>query len=231
MMNLIEGDDGSVLVVAAHADDEVLGCGGTIARFAAIGRRVHIMFMTDGISARQEGDSEARMQAAKEAAATLGAESPRFGDFPDNAMDSIPLIDVARAVETVVNEIKPSLVLTHHHGDLNVDHEIVNRAVMTACRPQPGFCVESILAFSIRSSTEWAIPSIENIFEPDVFVGIELHLSKKLKALNCYSMEMREAPHTRSIEAVEMEAKLLGARVGMHAAEGFKLLRMLVRDE
>ena len=184
MMNLIEGDDGAVLVVAAHADDEVLGCGGTIARLTAIGRRVHIMFMTDGISARQEGDSEARMQAAKEAAATLGAESPRFGDFPDNAMDSIPLLDVARAVETVVSEIKPSLVLTHHHGDLNVDHEIVNRAVLTACRPQPDFCVRTLLAFSVRSSTEWGVPKQGNRFTPNVFIDIEHQIEAKAKALS-----------------------------------------------
>ena len=224
MMNLIEGDDGAVLVVAAHADDEVLGCGGTIARLTAIGRRVHIMFMTDGISARQEGDSEARMQAAKEAAATLGAESPRFGDFPDNAMDSIPLLDVARAVETVVSEIKPSLVLTHHHGDLNVDHEIVNRAVLTACRPQPDFCVRTLLAFSVRSSTEWGLPKQGNRFTPNVFIDIEHQIEAKAKALLAYEMELREFPHTRSLEAVQNEASVLGASVGLRAAEALELI-------
>lgn len=225
MMNLIEGDDGAVLVVAAHADDEVLGCGGTIARLTAIGRRVHIMFMTDGISARQEGDSEARMQAAKEAAATLGAESPRFGDFPDNAMDSIPLLDVARAVESVVSEIKPSLVLTHHHGDLNVDHEIVNRAVLTACRPQPDFCVRTLLAFSVRSSTEWGVPKQGNRFTPNVFIDIEHQIEAKTKALLAYEMELREFPHTRSLEAVQNEASVLGASVGLRAAEALELIR------
>ena len=192
-MNLIEGDDGSVLVVAAHADDEVLGCGGTIARLTAIGRRVHIMFMTDGISARQEGDSEARMQAAKEAAATLGAESPRFGEFPDNAMDSIPLLGVARAVESVVSEIKPSLVLTHHHGDLNVDHEIVNRAVMTACRPQPGFCVESVLAFSIRSSTEWRYQALKT-YSSQMF-SLALHPPLEARSLELLFDGDEEAPY------------------------------------
>ena len=228
MTDLIDGDDGAVLVVAAHADDEVLGCGGTIARLSASGRQVQIMFMTDGISARLEGDGEARRKAAIEAATIMGAETPRFGDFPDNAMDSIPLLEVARAVEVVINKFRPSLVLTHHHGDLNIDHEIVNRAVLTACRPQPGFCVRTLLAYSVRSSTEWAVPSQGNRFNPDVFINIEHQMDIKAKALAAYEMELREFPHTRSLEAVRHEAAVQGASVGLHAAEAMKLIRALV---
>ena len=222
---------GPILVIAAHADDEALGCGGTIARLAELGQKVHVMFMTDGVSARGSGDAEARRHAALDALSLLGAQQPVFGEFPDNAMDTVPLIEVARAVEEVVASLKPSCILTHHHGDLNIDHQIVNRAVMTACRPQPEHCVQTILSFSVRSSTEWGISSSSNLFHPDVYIDIAHVLPKKIKALQCYSMEMRHFPHTRSIEAVEMEAKLVGARVGMNAAEGFKLLRMLVRDE
>ena len=219
---------GPVLVIAAHADDEVLGCGGTMARLAGAGCEVHTVFMTDGVSARGSADGgEARRQAAGFAANKLGSQQPTFHDFPDNAMDSVPLLEVTRVVESTISRISPQIVLTHHHGDLNVDHQVVHRAVVTACRPQPGHSVKTILSFSVRSSSEWCVSNRGNYFQPNLFVDIESTLSKKIKALEAYAMEMRESPHTRSLEAVEAEAILLGSSVGIHAAEGFEMVRSI----
>ncbi len=220
---------GPVLVIAAHADDEVLGCGGTMARLAGAGCKVHTVFMTDGVSAREGADDgEARRQAACLAANKMGSQEPTFHDFPDNAMDTVPLIDIARAVESAVARVSPATILTHHHGDLNVDHEIVHRAVMTACRPQPGSLVRTIMTFSVRSSTEWAIAKHGNTFVPNFFVDVTETLETKLEVLRAYEMEMRAFPHSRSIEAVEHEARLLGASCGVPAAEALVMVRSIM---
>lgn len=218
-----------VLVIAAHADDEVLGCGGTMARLAGAGCKVNTVFMTDGVSAREGADDgEARRQAACRAANKMGSQEPTFHDFPDNAMDTVPLIDIARAVESAVARFSPATILTHHHGDLNVDHEIVHRAVMTACRPQPGSLVRTIMTFSVRSSTEWGIAKAGNAFVPNAFVDVTETLETKMEALQAYEMELRPFPHSRSIEAVEHEARLVGASSGLGAAEAFVIVRTIM---
>ena len=220
---------GPVLVIAAHADDEALGCGGTMTHLGGGGCEVHSVFMTDGVSAREgTDDGEARRQAACLAANKMGSQEPSFLDFPDNAMDTVPLIDIARTVESAVARVSPATVLTHHHGDLNVDHEIVHRAVMTACRPQPGSSVRTIMTFSVRSSTEWGIAKAGNAFVPNVFVDVTETLETKIEALRAYEMELRPFPHSRSIEAVEHEARLLGASCGLDAAEAFMMVRSII---
>ncbi|MBG84509.1 MAG: GlcNAc-PI de-N-acetylase [Phycisphaerae bacterium] len=218
--------NGPILVVAAHADDEILGCGGAMAKFSDAGHEVHTLLMTDGVSARADAnDGSDRRQAACEAAKIVGSNEPIFNDFPDNAMDSIPLLEVARVVESAIDRISPEIVLTHHHGDLNVDHQVVHRAVITACRPQPEHVVKTILSFPVRSSSEWCVSDRGNYFHPNLFIDIESTLPRKMKALEAYAMEMREPPHTRSLQAVESEARLVGNTVGVQAAEGFEIIR------
>ncbi len=226
----------SCLVVAAHPDDEALGCGGTIALLASQGTAVHIVFMTDGVSARSTKElttadvaaASARRRNAERAAAMLGAASVRFGQFPDNRMDRVDLLDVTKFIEGFVAEHRPDLVLTHHAGDLNVDHRVVQQAVMTACRPQPGQSVTTILFFEVVSSTEWqAGPGSR--FSPNWFVDIASHLEAKRRALREYATEMRPWPHSRSFEAVEHLARWRGASVGVEAAEAFEVGRVLLR--
>ena len=199
-----------------------------MARCASEGMDVRVIFMTDGVSARDDGNAEERREAARRSCAILGTREPLFNQFPDNAMDTVPLIEVAKVVEAAVSEIRPTTIFTHHHGDLNVDHEVVHRAVMTACRPQPGHGVRSLLTFPVRSSTEWAIASPDRAFRPSLFVDITSTLSAKIDALQAYSMELRPSPHSRSVEAVEAEAHLVGAGCGRHAAEAFMVSRCII---
>ncbi len=224
----------SCLVVAAHPDDEVLGCGGTIALLASEGSAVHIVFMTDGVGARATAEptpaevaaASARRRNAENAAKILGAASVCFGQFPDNRMDSVDLLDVTKFVEGFVAEYRPDMVLTHHAGDLNVDHRVVQQAVITACRPQPGHPVRTILFFEVVSSTEWqAGPGSR--FSPNWFVDIGPQLEAKRAALREYAAEMRPWPHSRSFEAVEHLARWRGASVGVEAAEAFEVGRVL----
>lgn len=216
------------LVVAAHPDDEVLGCGGTIARLVKSGHEVIVMFLGDGESSRGKdslGDRIAKRRlAAQQAATRLGARIVHLGDFPDNAMDSVPLLEIVRSVERVVHENSPSLVLTHWHGDLNIDHQITARAVLTATRPQVSSPVKRILAFSVPSSTEWSF-STSSPFVPNTFIVIDDEFEIVSEALTFYSEELRPSPHPRSIQALEARARSLGEIVGVKFAEAFIQIR------
>lgn len=218
-----------VLVVAAHADDEALGCGGALARHAADGDETHLVILADGVSSRGESSSAAtdeRLAAARMAASVLGIRSLRSLGLPDNRLDAIALLDVVQPLEAVVAELDPDLVYTHHPGDLNVDHRIAHEAVLTACRPIPGSRVREILAFEVMSSTGWG-SAASAAFRPNVFVDISAQLETKLRALAAYRDEMRPAPHARSFEHVRNLAAHRGYSVGLAAAEAFELVRSL----
>ncbi len=217
-----------ILVVAAHPDDEVLGCAGTIVRHTIGGDKVHLLFMTDGVGSRLgKGNSViTRGSAAENAAKILGVTSVENLDFPDNSMDSVPLLDVTKAIEAKIEKLQPKVIYTHHLGDLNVDHQITHKAVMTACRPQPDFCVKEIFAFEVLSSTEWQTPRYLP-FMPNVFVDIGKQIDVKRKALEAYRKEMRQPPNSRSIENSIRLSAIRGNTVGVEYAESFVLLRKI----
>lgn len=225
-----------ILVVAAHPDDELLGCAGTLARHVAMGDQVHIAILAEGATSRSaarapdahKDELQGLAASAQKAAEIVGATSLHCLDLPDNRMDSVDLLDVVKRVETLVTAIDPQVIYTHHIGDVNVDHMVTQRAVFTACRPLPGSRVETILAFETVSSTEWMPPASSNPFLPNWFVDISDTLGRKLEALAVYDSEMREWPHPRSVKAVEHLARWRGASVGVEAAEAFVLLRQLV---
>ncbi|MBK1725453.1 PIG-L deacetylase family protein [Halorhodospira neutriphila] len=223
----------SKLFIAAHPDDEALGCGGTIARWSDQGVAVHLAFLADGIGSRNP-DSDAehkaleqRHSAAEAAARILGASSVQYDDLPDNQLDTIPLLQITQRVEALIETYRPDTVVTHHAGDLNIDHRRVHQAVMTACRPQLGHPVRTILCFEVASSTEWQPPGSGVPFTPNWFEDISTTLPRKLEALDAYAAEMRDWPHPRSREAVEHLARWRGATVGCEAAEAFFLARHL----
>ena len=221
------------LVIAAHPDDEVLGCGGSMAKWAKEGHEVHVLILAEGSTSRdKQRDRASRTeelsllaQSAKRATYILAVESVELLDYPDNRMDSIDLLDVVKEVEKKNEELKPDVVVTHHGGDLNIDHRVIHQAVITACRPQPGQTVKRILSFEVPSSTEWQSPSSGNPFVPNWFEDISDTLELKIKALEAYESEMRKWPHARSIKALEHLARWRGATVGAEAAEAFMLVR------
>lgn len=217
----------TVLVVAAHPDDEVLGCGGTMARHAAEGDEVHVIFMADGVTSRDTGHGEnqkRRNEAADKSCRLLGVKAVHYLNFPDNRMDSLPLLDIVRPLETLISNIHPNIVYTHHIGDLNVDHRITHQAVMTACRPIPGQTVVQIFSFEVLSSTEWQTPFLLP-FSPNRFVNISKYLDLKRSALQAYAEELRPQPHSRSAENVMQLAHYRGNCVGHIAAEAFIVVR------
>lgn len=221
-----------VLVVAAHADDEALGCGGAIARHVSEMDTVYVLNVADGVSSRVEDGSnlkasfDRRERAAASAAKVLGLSARWSLGFPDNKLDTVARLDVIQQIELVVRKILPTIVYTHHGNDLNVDHRVTHEAVMTACRPLPGASVREIYGFEVVSSTEWSLTTASP-FRPAYFVDISDFLGDKLSAIGAYEEEMRTTPHSRSIEHVTALAQHRGYSVGMHAAEAFEVYRII----
>ena len=225
-----------ILVVAAHPDDEILGCGGAIVRHTLNGDEVHIIIMAEGITSRDSArnidfrndELETLHKRTRQASEIMGVKSVKLYNFPDNRMDSIDLLDIIKMIETTINKIKPDVVYTHHAGDVNIDHKITHDAVITACRPLPKQSVKRILFFETLSSTEWQMETADKTFLPNWFINIEEYYEIKMNALKCYDSEMREYPHPRSYEGVEILSKYRGAIVGCKYAEAFMLGRNII---
>jgi LmbE family N-acetylglucosaminyl deacetylase len=222
----------SILVVAAHPDDEILGCGGTMTRLAREGHEVRIAILAEGMSSRYAHREDADRQQlqhlharAQQAAEKVGARELVLCKLPDNRLDTVPLLEVVKLVEELVARFRPEVIYTHHPGDLNVDHGVVHRAVLTATRPVAGQCVSEIYAFEVPSSTEWAFQRLEPLFRPSVFVDITETLETKIEAFACYDTETRKFPHPRSPEALRAIATRWGSVVGLSAVEAFELIR------
>jgi LmbE family N-acetylglucosaminyl deacetylase len=224
----------SVLVVAAHPDDELLGCGGTVARLAKEGHSIHIAIFGEGLTSRHTKREQVNPEELKK----LHAASQRVSDFigakhlslhglPDNRFDSLPLLEVIKIVESMIDGFRPTAVYTHHGGDLNVDHQILSRAVLTATRPVQGHPVREVYLFEIASSTEWAFQQLPPVFRPNVFVDISETLNLKLEGMRQYESEARPFPHPRSSEALRAIAQRWGSVVGCHAAEAFEAVRII----
>jgi len=221
------------LVVAAHPDDEVLGCGATLAKLAA-DQEVHILILGEGATSRYASGSAAvqgevaRLQAAARAgAAIIGAQSITLDSLPDNRFDTVPLLDVVRRIEQIIQQIRPAAVYTHHPGDINIDHRITFQAVLTATRPVPQQAVQELYAFEIPSSTEWGFQQLQPSFKPNVFVDVHTTIEIKLKAMAQYESESRAFPHPRSPEALRNLARRWGSVVGVECAEAFELIRSI----
>ena len=226
-----------ILVVAAHPDDEFLGCGGTLINHVRARDKVGILIMSEGFTSRDKKRNIIKRKkdllelkiAAKKIAKKIGAKFIEFSSFPDNRMDSIDFLDVVKKVEQVINNFKPNIIYTHHPSDLNIDHSIVHRAVITASRPQPKHSVKKILMFEILSSTNWTtkFSKHKNFFIPNYYVDITNSINMKLKMLKHYKSEMKKWPHSRSIKAIKALANYRGSTVGTKAAEAFELVRNL----
>ena len=219
----------TVAAIMAHPDDEVLGCGGSLARLSRSGASVFILILATGLTSRGAADKTALLalkDQARAAATRLGAASIDFADFPDNAMDSVPLLEIVRQVELFVTKIKPDLIFTHHCGDINIDHDLTQRAVMTATRSLPKSKPVEVLASEVLSSTEFG-PAKKQL-QPHLYMRLtEEDVNAAISALICYEGEIRDWPHTRSAKALEHQLRLRGAECGVDAAEVFEVLRMV----
>ncbi|OGH64403.1 MAG: hypothetical protein A2821_04815 [Candidatus Magasanikbacteria bacterium RIFCSPHIGHO2_01_FULL_41_23] len=220
----------TILVIAAHPDDELLGSAGTLIKHVAAGDKVFALILGEGLMARDNAnpDNLHDLQAmARAAGAIVGCSGITFASFADNAFDTVKFLDIVKTIEHELATIKPNVVYTHHEYDLNVDHRLTCEAVLTACRPVADFCPETIYSFETLSSTEWQSKDHKQ-FKPNVYVNIEDVLEKKVLALREYTSEMRSYPHSRSEEGLRILAQYRGLESNLRAAEALYLVRQII---
>ena len=222
----------NVLVIAAHPDDEVLGCGGTIARLASEGHTISILILGEGITSRYPNRSvlptdeiSALHANSREVARLCGAREVELHDFPDNRFDTVPLLEVVKVINASIERVQPEIVFTQHGGDLNGDHATTFRATLIATRPVQGQSVRAVYGYEVASSSEWAFGQFAPIFVPNVFWNIESFVEVKIAAMQLYDSEARHFPHPRSPESLRARAVHWGTVVGCNAAEAFVLVR------
>jgi LmbE family N-acetylglucosaminyl deacetylase len=217
------------LVIAPHPDDEILGCGGVIARHVAHGDQVTVLIMTKGAPDLFTPELvDLTRREARSAHAALGVTSARLLDFPAPRLDMVAEHELADAIRESVQAVRPTQVYLPHRGDLHVDHRMIYRATLVACRPINSSPVQRLLSYETLSETEWAPPAGDDAFIPTVYVDISRFLALKLAALECYQSQLKSPPHPRSLRSVEALARMRGAAVSLPAAEAFMLVREVI---
>ena len=219
----------NVLIITAHSDDEVIGCGGAISYHLKKKDRVTCIYLTDGVSARKDNKYQInkRAQYAQKAEKVLGFTFLKnfCGKFKDQRLDEISLIKIIKILEEVKKKINPSIVYTHFPHDLNKDHRIVSEATNVAFRPKQGTKLKKLIYFEIPSTTT---NSIDKQFVPNYYLDISKYIDKKVKALKCYKSEIKKND-IRSLEALKIHSKARGIEIGCNYAEAFFIKRLLVK--
>jgi LmbE family N-acetylglucosaminyl deacetylase len=223
-----------VLVVCAHPDDEILGCGGVLAKLRKRDAAVRVLFLGEGSSCRFDRASRSgaecsvaiadRQNNARAALARIGIEEVIFQDAICGQFNTIPLIDLGRSIEAEISAFRPQTVLTHSHVDANNDHRISFQATLQATRPGALNHVALVLSFEVLSSTEWRF--VET-FQPNYFVSIEDEIDAKIEAMSFYATETRPFPFARSAENIRALAMMRGAQAGLPFAEAFHIVRAI----
>lgn len=222
----------NILVVAPHADDEVLGCGGSIAKHVRLGDKVYVAIMTNAAIGAPELFSSESITAVRaealESHKRLGVEETLFFDFPAPQLEQYPQYKIASILNALIKEKNIDTMYIPHKGDLHLDHGVIYNASLVAARPVPGQCVRHIYAYETLSETEWGHPTVEAFFIPRYFnVLNDLDFASKIKAMQCFSSQLKEFPNTRSIKAIEHLSALRGAYVGANTAESFDIIRSI----
>jgi LmbE family N-acetylglucosaminyl deacetylase len=219
-----------VLVIAPHADDEILGCGASIAKHIQKGDEVTIIITTNAHIGAPELVTEQSIlnvrKEARESHSFLGVKETIFYDFPAPALNAFPEYKISLIFSEIFKNVRPTILYIPHHGDIHQDHKAIHRAALVAARPQGENKILSILSYETLSETEWA-PMHEKAFVPNCFVDVSNTFDIKLKAFLFYKSQVKQYPHSRSTEALEALAKYRGATIGVERAEAFVIERQI----
>ena len=218
----------NILVIAPHPDDEVLGCGGTIAKHVSNNDSVYVAIVTKGCEPIFPSQQVEQVRnECKNADSFLGVKETIFLDFPAAMLETVPRYEFNGAFINLIQNIKPEIVYLAHRGDMQIDHKMVVDASMVALRPKYAHVVKKIYAYETLSETGWDLPTTSNDFIPNSFNDISDYLDIKLKALSIFSSQISEFPDARSLESVKALALYRGAMMSMNAAEAFYIIREL----
>lgn len=228
-----------ITVIAAHPDDEVLGAGGFLAEHG--GEETSVIYLGTGVAGRYENpqvhDEDiahevAELKACAESScAILKVNHVYFLDYPDNALDTVPRMDIVHKLRAILEKLQPDVVLIHHHGDYNWDHCVAHEVCLMATRACAGEIFPSmVLSYEVPSATERSFKSGGYSFSPNIYMDISNSLDLKLKAMSCFVTESQPFPHPRSSKSLKCKALSRGAEAGLNAAECFELVRWVGPD-
>ena len=225
-----------VLVIAAHPDDEVLGCGGLLAKLTRNGVICRVVYMGEGSSSRfsnigKESDLilaaiNERRQCADNALAILGVVDKHFYELPCGRFDMTSILDIGKIIEHEIENFMPDTVIAHSGKDLNNDHRLVFQATLQATRPGAKNMVNLLLAYEVLSSSEWRF--VEQ-FQPNVFIDIEHQLDMKIQAMAAYPAEQKSYPFPRSKDGIKALAMIRGMQSALCFAEAYEIIRLISR--
>lgn len=225
-MNLFAEMTGRTLVVAPHPDDEVLGCGGTIARLTDSGAETYVVVVTQGQPPAYSSEFVSRVQQeAREAHAMLGVKETFWLGMPAAALAETAHSALNSALGGLITRLRPKTLIIPFAGDIHIDHQLIFTSSLVAARPHQENYPELILAYETLSETNWNAPYLTPAFTPNVFIEISDQLERKLEAMRCFGSQLRAAPHERSVDTLRALATLRGATVLRRAAEAFVLVR------
>lgn len=216
-----------ILIIAAHPDDDILGCGGTIKLFSKKKYNISSIFFTDGEKAKNNFNKKnitKRRDNSLTASKIIGVKDTYFFDYNDQMLDNYPLIELTKSLETLLKKIRPTIIFTHFHKDINKDHQIVNQVVSTATRPNCIKGLKKIFYFEVLSSTEW---NNKETFNPNYFVDISKTINQKINAFKKFPSEIRSWPHSRSLEGIRTLAKYRGMQAGKNYCEAFMVAKII----
>lgn len=225
-----------IMIVVAHPDDELLGCGATMHKLIhEYNTTIHVLILGEGITSREDqrnlvkskDDLEIHKKNIKDAQKAIGYQIVNTHNFPDNRFDTVALLDIIKIIEKEKKDFQPEIIFTHHGGDLNIDHQRTFEAVITSTRPMENETVHTIITFETPSGTEWQASTDPRKFSPNIFVEVsELDMNAKIRGMEAYEFEKREFPHPRSPEALKVLSKRYGVMLGGVFYEAFQLIRM-----
>tara|TARA_Y100000589_G_C27140465_1_gene624423 strand:- start:494 stop:1177 length:684 start_codon:yes stop_codon:yes gene_type:complete len=222
----------NILIITAHTDDETLGMGGTIAKHKKNGDNIFAISMTDGVSSRNkfnQKDIKKRQNSSSKASKILGFTWLDNKNFPDNKLDTVPLLEIVKIIEKYKIEINPAIIYTHCASDLNIDHKLVCQATLIAFRPLANANWSEIRTFEIPSSTDYGHNSVTGNFNPNLFINIKDYWEKKSAALESYKNEIMQYPNSRSLNKIKILAEFRGGQCGLEKAEAFEIIRVIDR--
>ncbi len=224
-----------ILVVAAHPDDDVLGCGGTLAKAKSLNANIKILYLGEGVTSRFN-DEDLNSKKVKKAQIirknecinslkTLGIDQYIFENRLCTRFDELPLLNLVKSIETVIKKFKPTLILTHNNSEVNIDHKLTYEAVEVATRPNKKTSIKQVYSFEIICSGNW---KYYKTFSPSTYIDISKFFKKKLEAWSKYKKENNKYPHPRSNKGLEILARYRGLQSFLELAEAFKLEREIL---